>query len=83
LTLRKVGDLNKAHAKTLNGKWNGMKKGTFIDKLSYVNLLDAITHVGIRKTKTIIRVLYITSRMIIHFHSIICSVFYSIFCSVP
>jgi hypothetical protein len=43
-------DLNEAHAKTRNGKWYGMKKGTFIDKLRYVNLLDAITRVEIGKT---------------------------------
>jgi hypothetical protein len=33
-----------------------MKKGTFIDKLGYLNLLDAITH--IEKAKTIKCVLY-------------------------
>jgi hypothetical protein len=34
------------------GKWNpnGMKKGKSIDKLGYINLLDAITHVEIGRT---------------------------------
>jgi hypothetical protein len=45
-----AGDLNKAHAKTWNGKWNGMKKGMFIDKFGYINLPDAITHVAMGNT---------------------------------
>jgi hypothetical protein len=44
-----TGDLNKAHVKTRNGKRNGMKNETFVDKLGYTNLLDAITHVEIGK----------------------------------
>jgi hypothetical protein len=49
LTLHKdsAGDLNKTHAKTRSGKWNGMKNETLIDELGYVNLLDAITHIEI------------------------------------
>ena len=43
-------DLNNAYAKTRNGKWNGMKEGKFIDKLNYINLLDAITIVEIGRT---------------------------------
>jgi hypothetical protein len=38
--------LSNAHVKT----WNRMKKGSFIDKLGMVNILDAITHIEIRKT---------------------------------
>jgi hypothetical protein len=80
LTLHKhtAGDLNKARAKTRNRKWNRMKKGTFIDKLGYVNLLDAITHVEIRKKKNQLNEYSITSRMIIPLPSIIRSVFYSV-----
>jgi hypothetical protein len=50
LTLRKhLGrGLNKAHAKAWNRKWSGIKK-MFVDKLGYINLLDAITHVEIGK----------------------------------
>jgi hypothetical protein len=82
LTLREhiAWDLNKNRAKTWNGKWNGMKNGMFIDKLGYINLLDVITHIEIGK---LIKCYSLTSCMIIPFHSIIRSVFYSIFYSLP
>jgi hypothetical protein len=43
-----TGDFNyrgEAHVKTRNGKWNGIKNGAFINKLGYIDLLNAITHV--------------------------------------
>jgi hypothetical protein len=48
-----TGDFNnrgKAHVKTRNEKWNGMKNGAIIDKLDYIDLLDAITYVEIGNT---------------------------------
>jgi hypothetical protein len=46
-----------------HGKWNGIKKkkkaGTFIDKLGYIKLLEAITHVEISNTiKCILYIAY-------------------------
>jgi hypothetical protein len=45
LTSRSREFIVRANAKTPNGKWNGRKNGTFIDKLGYINIFDAIIHV--------------------------------------
>jgi hypothetical protein len=47
ISSRDLKHRTEAHAKTRNGKLSGMKNGTFIHILGYVNHLDAITHVGI------------------------------------
>jgi hypothetical protein len=43
-----LNNRGEAHVKTRNGKWDGIKKnGAFIDRFGCIDLLDAITHVGI------------------------------------
>jgi hypothetical protein len=78
-----TGDLNdccKAHVKTQNGKWNGMKNGAFIGKLGYINLVDAIGHVELGNT--IECVLYnISYDYFISFHYSFCFSFRVLFCS--
>jgi hypothetical protein len=71
----------KAHVKTRNGKWIGLRNGAFIDKLGYIDLFDAITHVEMGNT--IECVLYnISYDYSISFHYSFCFLFRLLFCSV-